>query len=98
MYIEIKSTRVPLDQRNSKLHYYGIRHGSNWGKPETLERTVIVDFWGTLICTVCLDELFKKSDYFSLKGKHRVVLYQHCDSGESFDGKLLFPNLHGGGK
>ena len=95
--IEIKTERVRAEQRNPALFYYEIRHGDDWDHPETLERSVFVNFWGTLTSTVNLRDLFKKRDYFEFKPNHRDVLYEHCDSGEFFDGKLLFPKLKIGG-
>lgn len=92
--IQIKTERVKLDERAASLFYYGIRHSdSDWGKPVTIEPNVVVNFFGTLISTESLDELFKNTDdkYHNLSQKQRQLIYNNADSGEFIDGSLLLP-------
>ncbi len=44
-----ESTRILPEQRIEGLFYYEIRHGDDPFKPYSLEESVVVNFWGTLI-------------------------------------------------
>ena len=90
--LKIKSERVKPENRISTLFYYEFRRGGFWSKPVTIEKSVSVDFGGTLISTVNLDGLFAETDYYLLKPTNIYVLDYHTD-GEFFDGVLLFPTL-----
>jgi len=90
--IKVQSERIKIADRDPNLHYYAIRH-KDCGDPEDLGKFVLVDYWATVVSTICLDGLFKSSDYFRLKPLHRGVLYGHLDSSDFFDGIELFPNI-----
>ena len=94
--IQIIPKRVKPEERDPSLFYYGIRHSDNdWGKPISVEPSVVVNFWGTLVSTISLDEVFKKDNggYNIRTPKLRAVLYDNSDTGEFIDGCLLFPSL-----
>ena len=55
--------RIPHEDRNNVLHYYELRHSDDdWSRPATLEKSVIVDFFGTLISK----EAIEVGDYIDL--------------------------------
>ncbi len=92
--IEIKSNRIAPEEKDPALFYYGIRHvDGDWGTPATIEPFVAVNFWGTLISTNSLSDLFKTADYYDLEPEQVSVLFNQADSGEAFDAALLFPSL-----
>lgn len=39
--------RIPLNERDPRYHYYEIRHDEEW-EPATVEKKVLVNFWGTI--------------------------------------------------
>ncbi len=42
--------RIPSTERDPNLFYYELRHsGSDWSVPVNLEKSVLVNFWGTLV-------------------------------------------------
>lgn len=48
--VYVREGRIPANQRYENLFYYDMRHGDdgNFAEPCTLEKTVLVDFFGTL--------------------------------------------------
>jgi len=60
--------RIPEEERNSGLYYYGVRHSDDdWGKPVTIEVNVRFNFYGTLITDEPL-RFPEGKDYIVFKG------------------------------
>jgi hypothetical protein len=95
--IKMQTERIRKENRDPALFYYDFRHPSgDWATPRWLEKWVVVDWYGTITSTICLDKLFRQGrDYYRLKKEQINVLYEHEDTGEFFDGSLLFPALKG---
>ncbi|HBG47613.1 MAG TPA: hypothetical protein DDW94_11595 [Deltaproteobacteria bacterium] len=52
----LEDTRVFEPDRKAGLHYYECRHGENdWSQPISIEQSVLVNFWGTLVTTESLN-------------------------------------------
>jgi hypothetical protein len=57
--------RIPKEKRDPNRYYYELRHADNdWSCPITVEKAVLVNFWGTLIS----DKPYSLNDggYYSL--------------------------------
>ena len=91
--IKIQTDRIKKEDQDPALYYYHIR-GSDYdfGRPTSLEKFVGVNYYGTVISTVSLDALFAKKNYFSLRGKAGLI-GEHENTGNFFDGSLLFPQI-----
>lgn len=88
--VKITILRIKGPEQEPNLFYYHIRHSdSDWGKPISVEKHVLVNHFGTLVSTVSLDFLFEKKEYYTLKPCQRNVIYNN-DNFEFFDGNELF--------
>lgn len=46
----LEDKRIPKAERDPNKFYYELRHADNdWSVPITVEKNVLVNFWGTLI-------------------------------------------------
>lgn len=61
---------IPVEEREPDKHYYHIRHSDRSIKtPSTIEKSVLVNFWGMAIADKPLDEI-ESGGYIELK-RHR---------------------------
>ncbi|WP_390917279.1 LPD28 domain-containing protein [Paenibacillus alvei] len=45
----MEGTRIPTEDRESGKFYYELRSGDHFDRPYTIEKSVVTNFWGTLI-------------------------------------------------
>jgi len=77
--LKVTESRVPEQERLPGLFYYEVRHGDDWGRPLTIEKQVLVNFWGTVVATAPLElkdrlEGETMQDYLDLTPKERSLL------------------------
>lgn len=77
--LRITESRVPEKERLPGLFYYEVRHGDDWGRPVTIEKQVLVNFWGTIVASAPLElkdrlEGETMPDYLDLTSKERNLL------------------------
>lgn len=77
--LKVTESRVPEQERLPGLFYYEVRHGDDWGRPVTIEKHVLVNFWGTVVATAPLElkdrlEGETMPDYLDLTPKDRSLL------------------------
>ena len=77
--LRVTESRVPEQERLPGLFYYEVRHGDDWGTPLTIEKHVLVNFWGTVVTTAPLElkdrlEGEMMLDYLDLTPKERNLL------------------------
>lgn len=70
--------RIKEADRKPNKYYYELRHGDDWGEPETIEKSVMVNFYGTIIADkpITLKEKSYNSeepDYTVLKKKEKQI-------------------------
>ncbi|MBI5642651.1 MAG: PRTRC system protein C [Deltaproteobacteria bacterium] len=77
--LRVTESRVPENERLPGLFYYEVRHGDDWGRPVTMEKLVLVNFWGTVVAAAPLElkdrlEGETMPDYLDLTPKERRLL------------------------
>lgn len=77
--IEVYVTDSRITKRRSGLYHYEIRHDEDW-MPSTIEKRVVVDHYGTVVCRQSLDFLFKGvkqgADYILLNGDEVFSIFE----------------------
>lgn len=61
----INEGRIESSVRHDNLFYYDMRHeDSNWAEPETIEKRVLCNFFGTLVTTAPIQTIENGQDIF----------------------------------
>lgn len=75
--VEYTDIRIRKEERKPELFYYEMRSSNIFGPPETIEKTVKVDFCGTLITNKPL--LMTKRSFSSNENDYTIVrAYEKC--------------------
>lgn len=73
----VTTNKIPEKNRHNDLYYYEMRHGeSDRDTPVTIEKFVLVNFYGTIITAIPLEltDEDEKDPYLTLKPKERQYL------------------------
>lgn len=77
--LKVTESRISEQERLPGLFYYEVRHGDDWGRPLTIEKQVLINFWGTVVANAPLElkdrlEGETMPDYLDLTPKERSLL------------------------
>ncbi len=77
----VSEFRIHENARDPGLFYYDIRHGDDWGDPVTVEKTVFVNFFGTVVTAAPLElndrqEGESMPDYLDLTPEEKDTLIE----------------------
>jgi len=71
----VSDFRLPAKGRFPELFYYDIRHSdTDLGEPSTIEKDVLVNYYGTLVTTKELN--FGDSDYIPLSDEQKQLIME----------------------
>ncbi len=87
----LEDTRIPAKERDPNLHYYECRHSeSDWSQPCSVEKWVVVNFWGTIITRKSLP-IPSTGDYIDLtKNEGEQLMFMANGCGEDgFDEEYM---------